>query len=323
MIQKWAYDVEILPNFFSITIVDLNDYLKTFEDCNDGNKKKHRIPLVQKLSVKEIKSRLENIKQYRFWISDTDDHMLLEMVSFISNLQPRFIDAERTKAIRNDMFGYNNNGYDKLIVAAFLMYYNTVNNTKELIMKLYETSKHIIEIQSYEDAKERLRSDYLIKQLREYALPYIDIDVMTIFALNKCGSKINKDGTTTYFPKSLKQTSINLQWYELLEHELPPIGKEDIHLYGKIAKYKDFDADQLNRLISKWDRFIIPKWIPDILYYNANDVFIVCEIVRLYQDEIASRYSISKAFNVDVTALISSNVVSLSNKRRKQSAFIL
>lgn len=308
MIQKWAYDVEILPNFFSITIVDLNDYLKTFEDCNDGSKKKHRIPLIQKLSVKEIKSRLENIKQYRFWISDTDDHMLLEMVAFISNLQPRFIDAEHTKAIRNDMFGYNNNGYDKLMVAAFLMYYNTVNSTKELIMKLYETSKHIIEIQSYEDSKERLKSDYLIKQLREYALPYIDIDVMTIFALNKCGSKTNKDGTTTYFPKSLKQTSINLQWYELLEHELPPIGKEDIHLYGKIAKYKDFDADQLNRLISKWDRLIIPKWIPDILHYNANDVFIVCEIVRLYQDEIASRYSISKAFNVNVLSASRSRI---------------
>ena len=66
MRKLWAYDVEVLPNFFSITIVDLNDYLKTFEYCNDGSKKKKSIPLIQKLSVKEIKSRLSKIKQYKF-----------------------------------------------------------------------------------------------------------------------------------------------------------------------------------------------------------------------------------------------------------------
>ena len=69
------------------------------------------------------------------------------IIAFISNLQPRFLNAERTKALRNDMFGYNNNGYDKLMIAALLMYYNNTNNTKELIYKLYEVSKHIISMQ--------------------------------------------------------------------------------------------------------------------------------------------------------------------------------
>lgn len=305
MRKLWAYDVEVLPNFFSITIVDLNDYLKTFEDCNDGSKKKKSIPLIQKLSVKEIKSRLSKIKQYKFWISDFNDNMLLEMLGFINNLQPRFINEEKTKAIRNDMFGYNNGGYDKLMVAALLMYYNNTNNTKELIYKLYEVSKHIISMQNNKDLA---RNDYLLNELKNYSLPYTDIDVMTIFALNKCGKGIDKDGNTIYFPKSLKQTSINLQWYELLEHELPPISNIDAHLYYKIPKFKGIDIDGLNRLIGKWDRLMIPEWVDDVIHYNTNDVFIVCEMIRLYRDEIASRYSISKSFKVDVLSASRSRI---------------
>ena len=33
MLDIWAYDVEILPNFFSITFVNLGDYYKKFKDC--------------------------------------------------------------------------------------------------------------------------------------------------------------------------------------------------------------------------------------------------------------------------------------------------
>ena len=35
MINCIAYDVEVLPNFFSITFISLNDYLKVFKDCRD------------------------------------------------------------------------------------------------------------------------------------------------------------------------------------------------------------------------------------------------------------------------------------------------
>lgn len=61
---------------------------------------------------------------------------------------------------------------------------------------------------------------------------------MTVFALNKVGKGVDKNGKTVYFPKSLKQTSINLQWYELLEYELPPISDKDKHFYEKIILLK-------------------------------------------------------------------------------------
>lgn len=310
MIQTYAYDVEVLPNFFSIIIVDIIDYLKIFEDCcnieiKKGKEKKIPIPLVQKIPVSEITKRLDSVKQYKFWISDFDDSQLLQLIAFLNNLQPHYLDELKSIIVKYHMFGYNNNSYDKLMIAALLMYYNNTNNTKELLKKLYETSVHIINMQN---DKELARSDYLLTELRNYALPYIDIDVMTIFALNKAGSAVDKDGNTVYFPKSLKQTSINLQWYELLEHEFPPISYKDVHLYQKLPKYAGIDIDGLNRLVGKWDRFIMPEWVNHTMHYNRNDVFIVCEMVRLYKDEITSRYSISRSFNIDVLSASRSRI---------------
>lgn len=60
------------------------------------------------------------------------------------------------------------------------------------------------------------------------------------------------------------------------------------------------NINQLNKLVDKWDRFILDEYIEPMMYYNLNDVFIVAEIVRLYPEEIKSRYAISKAYDVDV-----------------------
>lgn len=301
MINSWCYDVEVLPNFFSITFINLNSYLSVFSDCNDNSKKHKPIPLVQKYSVKEIINKLNTVEIKKFYITDTDDKQLLQLLGFINNMRPTYID---NKPFRTDLFGYNSNNYDKLMIAALLMYANQVN-TKELITKLYETSKHIISLQ---DNKDMNKQDYYLTTLRKYNLPFINIDVMTIFALNKCGKGVDKDGNTIYFPKSLKQTSINLQWYELLEHELPPITDKDIHYYQSNKRLSDIPANKLNELVDKWDRYIINEWIDDIMHYNTNDVFIVCEIIRLFIDEIRLRYNISKSYEVDVLSSSRSNI---------------
>ena len=52
MIHSLAMDVEIFPNLFSVTFVDMASYLQMFADCIDENGKP--IPLSSKLSVKEI-----------------------------------------------------------------------------------------------------------------------------------------------------------------------------------------------------------------------------------------------------------------------------
>lgn len=305
MILSYAYDVEVLPNFFSVTIVDIGDYLKMFSDVCTINKKGNKtpIPLIQKYTVKEIKEKLGKVKRKSFHITDTDDSQLLSMLGYLNQMTPHY--DENSIPVRSDMFAYNSSKYDKLMIAALLMYANQTNTTKELITKLYDTSKTIISLQ---DNPEMSKRDYFLSSLRKYNLPYVDIDVMTIFALNKIGKGEDSKGNTIYFGKSLKQTSINLQWYELLEHELPAISEKDIHFYNKDFRYKDMPASQINQLIDKWDRYIIPEWIDDIMHYNLNDVFIVCEIVRLYIDEIRLRYNISKAYGVDVLSSSRSNI---------------
>lgn len=305
MILSYAHDVEILPNFFGITIVDVGDYLRTFADACVINKKGNKIPvpLTQIYTVEEIKEKLDKVQRKCFYITDTDDSQLLPMLGYLNEMRPHYTD-ERI-AVRSDMFGYNSSKYDRLMVAALLMFANQTNSTKELITKLYETSKNIISLQ---DNPEMSRSDYFLSSLRKYSIPYKDIDVMTIFALNKVGKGVNSKGETIYFGKSLKQTSINLQWYELLEHELPPISDVDIHFYNKDYRYKDMTYDQINQLIDKWDRYVIPEWITNIMHYNLNDVFIVCEMIRLYIDEVRLRYNISKAYGVDVLSSSRSNI---------------
>lgn len=306
MILSYAYDVEILPNFFSITIVDVGDYLRTFANaCVINNKKGNKIPvpLTQIYTVKEIKEKLDKVQRKCFYITDTDDSQLLPMLGYLNEMRPHYTD-ERI-AVRSDMFAYNSSKYDRLMVAALLMFANQTNSTKELITKLYETSKNIISLQNN---PEMSRSDYFLSSLRKYSIPYKDIDVMTIFALNKVGKGVNSKGETIYFGKSLKQTSINLQWYELLEHELPPISDVDIHFYNKDYRYKDMTYDQINQLVDKWDRYVIPEWVADIMHYNLNDVFIVCEMIRLYIDEVRLRYNISKAYEVDVLSSSRSNI---------------
>lgn len=292
MIRCIGFDVEILPNFFSITFVSINDYLKVFADVTDGKP----IPLVQKLTVAEIKERLDKVEKWQFWITDKDDSQLFPMVDFINKTAPRREDDG--SITRTDLYGFNSYSYDNLMIAALLSYYVQADSSKELITRLYETSKMIIKSQ---DDFEAFKNDFYLNSLKQFKLPYVGIDVMRIFALNKASVIIDKDtGERKSVPKGLKQTSINLQWYELLEYELPPITDKDIHFYNRKDNYRGMNYIQLNRLIDKWDRYIMDEWIPDMMHYNLNDVYIVCEIVRLNPDEIKSRYAVSKTYQVDV-----------------------
>lgn len=290
MLKFYAYDVEVLPNLFSVTFISINDYLLKFKDCvNDKNK---AIPLTEKYTVKEIKEKLKKVETHIFCITDTNDNDLLPMVSFIEQMGKR--DNNNKIIDTYHVYGFNSYNYDKLMISSLLMNYRRLNTTKELITKLYKTSKKIIEEQDLPN------TDKSLEHIKKFRLPYFDIDIMKIFALNKVGNFINDKGEVKFFGKSLKQTSINIKWYNLLEYELPPICDKDIHFYHNNDLFRGVNAERLNMIIDKWDRYILEEYVPDLLRYNTNDVFILCELVRLYSEEIKIRYSISQSYNINV-----------------------
>lgn len=312
MIISKAYDVEIFPNLFSITFIDLQDYLQTFKDCVD--EKGNPIALAEKLTVKEIKERLDKVKSDVFYISDIDDSQLLELVAYINRMQAHY-DTKTSDAgeiyqipIRYDLFGYNNSNYDDMMIRAFMARFNHFSTTKELIKYLYNTSKRIIELQ---DDKEAFYKDQEIELLRQYRLPYATVDLQRIYALNSAGVHIDKDsGERQKFGKSLKQTSINLKWYELLDFKLPPIDEEEADLYWhKQNNYRGMSVEQLNSLITNdFDRYVLPKYVEPMLHYNKNDVFLVCEIARQKPDEIKLRYSLGAAFKLNLLCASRANI---------------
>lgn len=301
MVKAIAFDVEILPNIFSITFVDINHYMEVFKDCVDDKGKP--IPMTEILSVAEIKARLDKVNSKQFYITDKDDSQLFPMINYINNLAA-------TKDVRYDLYGYNNQAYDNLMIAALLSNVLRCDNTKELITYLYNTSKRIIELQNSDG---KFVKDYAIEVLRTYKLPYVSLDVMKIFALNKASVIIDKDNNRIPVPKGLKQVSINLKWYELLEYEMPPICEADADIYRNLEvngnyPYKGATIEELNQRVQTWDRYILDEYIPPMMHYNKNDVFIVAEIARLFTDEIKLRYSLTHSYKVNLLNSSRSNV---------------
>ena len=312
MIISKSVDIEIFPNLFSVTFVDLKSYLDTFRDCVD--KKGRPKALTECLTVAEIKRRLDTVKSDIFYISDTDDNQLVELVGYINKMEAHYettttIDGNVTQIpIRTDLYGFNNLGYDDLMIKAFLMYFNRFDSTKYLIEFLYNISQKIIKLQSDKDA---FWNDKELELIRNYRLPYATVDLQQVYGLHAATVLTNKDtGVREKFGKSLKQTSINLKWHELLDFTLPPIDEEEYNLYWcKQDRYRGLTLSELNKLITNdFERYVLPKYVEPMLYYNKNDVFLCCEIVRQKPDEVKLRYSITNAFGVNVLSSARANI---------------
>lgn len=312
MIVSKCMDSEVFPNLFSITFVDLKDYLNTFRDCIDEKGKPKA--LTECLTVAEIKARLDKVKCDIFYISDTDDSQLIELVGYINGMQAHYdtittADGNVTQIpVRTDLYGFNNQGYDDLMIKAFLMYFNRFDSTKHFIEFLYNISQKIIKLQSDKDA---FWNDKELELIRNYRLPYGTVDLQQVYGLNAATVITDKDtGVRNKFGKSLKQTSINLKWHELLDFTLPPIDEEEYNLYWcKQDNYRGLTLDELNKIITNdFNRYVLPKYVDPMLYYNKNDVFICGEMVRQKPDEVKLRYSISHAFGVNVLCSARANI---------------
>ena len=144
-----------------------------------------------------------------------------------------------------------------------------------------------------------------------YRLPYSTVDLQQVYGLHAATVLTNKDtGAREKFGKSLKQTSINLKWHELLDFTLPPIDEEEYNLYWcKQDRYRGLTLSELNKIITNdFERYVLPKYVEPMLYYNKNDVFLCCEMVRQKPDEVKLRYSITNAFGVNVLSSARANI---------------
>lgn len=271
-----AYDIEVTRNYFGVCFVDLNHYLEVFKDCVDD--KQEAIPLIDKLSVTEIKNRLATVKHYRFSIFEDDDSELYPLLNWLQ--------------YKADYFGYNNNKYDRLMLSALLMYYNQFDKPSKLIEFLYDTSQRIIR----NSDNDVLWQDNFTNMLMKNRLNFRDLDLFQIFRLD-------------YFHKSLKQTSINIKWYNLLEYHMPPISELDVDYYYRLTENRGLSIEQLNRLYrNSFERYLHPAWKKEMEEYNDNDVFICCELVRMNQEEIRLRYMISKEYEINVLSASRSTI---------------
>lgn len=271
-----AYDIEVTRNYFGVCFVDLNHYLEVFKDCVDD--KQEAIPLIDKLSVTEIKNRLATVKRYRFSIFEDDDSELYPLLNWLQ--------------YEADYFGYNNNKYDRLMLSALLMYYNQFDKPSKLIEFLYDTSQRIIR----NSDNDVLWQDSFTNMLMKNRLNFRDLDLFQIFRLD-------------HFHKNLKQTSINIKWYNLLEYHMPPISELDAHYYNRLSEAKGLSIEQLNRLYrNSFERYLHPAWKKEMEEYNDNDVFICCELVRMNQEEIRLRYMISKEYEINVLSASRSTI---------------
>lgn len=311
MIISKAMDIEIFPNLFSVTFIDLTDYLNVFKDCVDDGKP---LALTEVLSVKEIRERLDKVKSDVFYISDTNDDQLLELVSYINKMEPHYITKVSDEGevyqipVRTDLYGFNNQGYDDMMIRGFMMQFNRHDTTKQLIKWLYDFSKKIISLQ---DDKDAYYADKTIELVRNYRLSYATVDLQRVYGLHSAGVNVDSNtGERVKFGKSLKQTSINLKWHELLDFKLPPIDDEEKNLYwNKQDSYRGMSLEELNFIIvNDFDRYVLPKYVEQMLHYNKNDVFLCCEMVRQKPDEVKLRYSITNAFKVNVLCSARANI---------------
>lgn len=264
-----CYDVEVTRNYFSVVFVDLRSYLKVFSDCVDNEGK--AIPLIDKLTVAEIKQRLETIPKKRFVLYEDDDTDLFSLLYWLQQ--------------KADYFGYNNKKYDRLMLSALLMYYNQFDKPSKLITFLYETSQRVIRSSN----NDTLWTDNFTSLILRNNVAFRDLDLFQIFRLD-------------HYHKSLKQTSINIKWYNLKEYTMPPIGDLDRHYYHeRLPEAKGMTDRELNiHYCNVFERFIPKEYLNEMADYNDNDVYIVAELIRMNQEEVLLRYRISEEYKVDV-----------------------
>jgi len=264
MNRVFVYDVEVFPNYISFIFVNFEDYLKVRKDMGDMSvTKDKRSPLAKDIP------KFKDIPYDVFEISDVDGHE----VNHVGGLM--------AYTSQNDyLAGFNSLSYDNIILNFILMNASRYRSIPKLIKKVYELSKKIVETPS-----EMLYKDESYTILKRYNGGYKSIDVQKILALDKIF-------------KSLKQTLINLKWWNILDYHMPAISDIDRH------HYTEWETNS----IQDWDRLMMKEYVDGLIHYNVNDVLGTCEIFYFILDDIGTRFDIAAEYGLNVLSASDSKI---------------
>ena len=174
------------------------------------------------------------------------------------------------------LVSYNGNKYDNVILD-FALYSQSLwsANGRLVTKELRKLSDSIIDYGGY-----NFRKDYDLAYCKEYK----SIDLMSLHNLHKAP-----------FLTSLKQVSIRLKWYKVMDYMSPPATEKDVELYaehGMITTIERIDKQK------SFDRLVLPEEIPAILEYNDNDVLILAALQKYSKAELQSRLDANKKYKI-------------------------
>ena len=195
---------------------------------------------------------------------------------------------------------FNGLDYDDILLNACIANINNWRSIPFINKKLYELSNRVIS-----NTKAKIYNDDTVNVYKYMNTLYSSVDVQKVFGLNK-----------VY--KSLKQTLINVKWYNIEDYEMPPISNLDNYLYNKT------EIELINKgVISSWERYIIKEFIPGLFWYCLNDANGVCEIIYQNREEVNLRFetSIKYSPNGDFRSRNGVNVLSSSRSNMADVLF--
>lgn len=207
----YSYDIECIPNHFSILFVELgqtkiiDEYVR--HDIQGNKTKKNEV-------LKRLKHRL-------FIIQDNVND-LTALFNFVTAKGRKFF------------VGYNSTNYDSIMLDYLIEHYREYKSktVEEITTDLKRVNDIII------------KSDLIFFELRKYigigkTSFYFNIDIQSLNNIHKLPDRV-----------SLKQVSIYLKWYKIEDYDMPPYTleefkdlypDEDVDDIDKFNNLKSFD----------------------------------------------------------------------------------
>jgi len=261
----FTYDVEIFPNYASFLFVDMEDYLKVYDEIHDDN---GMLVVSEDVRIERVLA----IPYVLFEISSVEEHEVCDILALLDY-------------INNDdyLVGFNSLGYDNILLNMLAMDVFKFTSTADINKKLYALSKKIVETDI-----DILRNDDKFTLYKFYRARYSSIDIQKVAALDKVF-------------KGLKQTLINISWFSINDFELPPIDEVKEGKYYKVTP-------EFYKYINKWDRYLIKEHLPELVKYNANDVYGTCELFCFLKKNIILRFNIKDKYNINVLSSSNSDI---------------